>query len=149
MADAFTQFDLDITAWCNKAEGRMNAFVREFANDIALQIVTTTPVDTGFCRANWGAYLNGEYKAAPVNPKGTSDKGATYPDTADVMASMTANIAGAIAGDTINLYNNCSYVRILEDGGGHHAPRNFVKGAMANADNIAAKVIQRITGGEK
>lgn len=145
-ADAFAKFELDISQWCAKAEGKMDAFVREFANDTAFQIVSTTPFLTGFCRAHWQSYLNDDYSHAVVAPKGSSEKGATYGDISDVMASLTAVIAGAIAGDTIHLFNNCPYVRVLEDGFGDRPARNFVKGAMANADNIANKVLARIAG---
>jgi len=142
--DPFRKFELDLAKWCDQAEGKMNAFVREFANDIAFQIVSTTPVLTGFCRAHWNSYLNDEYKDTQVTPKGAGDKGASYPNVSDIMNSMTATIAGAIAGDTIHIYNNCKYVRVLEDGFGDRPARNFVKGAMANADNIADKVLARI-----
>jgi hypothetical protein len=148
MTDNYSAFRTDIGKFTDMVEGKMQSFVQEFCFDLAKEVIQATPIDTGFCRANWTAYLNSEYIDANLPEKGTQDQ--TWPEASAVLSSMAFTLASALPGDTIHLVNNCSYVLILEDGGlddrgNMRSARNFVKMALAQTDEIAHRVIARIT----
>jgi hypothetical protein len=138
-------FSADLTKYMDRAKNRTNAFVREFTQDMAQEIVTNTPRDTGFAQNSWYAMLNNVTTYTPA-PSGFDDsKGkATYPHSGVPFAAMAMTLDNAVAGDTVYLLNNCSYIHVLENGYGGRPARNFVKGALSRMDQIANDVLKRI-----
>lgn len=126
-------FDVQIDAWITRAKDLANAFCLEFVQDIAQAVIEATPVKTGFLRASWHTSIG-----AP------GDSGA---------AVANVGMAGFTPGDALYLMNGAVYAMRVEYGfvgidslGRHYnqAPRAFVRGTLARADEIAEAALARV-----
>lgn len=124
-------FAVDVSKWVKKATGNVDAFLSEFGQEMARAVVEATPVDTGFLRGSWYARLDGK-----VSSSGGLD--------GSVVAEMHLTISKFKAGQTLYILNGCSYGWFVEYGTSTMAPRAYVRGTLAQAPAIAARVAARI-----
>lgn len=97
---------------------------RALALGIQADLVETTPVDTGWARANWVPSIGTPSEGLAGNHKAIS--GAEQ-------AAGTAEVAayGKIDQGPIYLTNNVPYIQPLNDGHSQQAPAGFVQAAIA------------------
>jgi len=96
--------------------------VQRVAFSISAELVSTTPVDTGWARANWVISI-GEPVSAPFGSRESVDHSAQ----ADGQARLL--IYDLAAGD-IFLNNNVPYIEVLNTGHSPQAPAGFIEAAI-------------------
>ena len=135
-------FDVAVAQWAEKAKGKLNQFAAEFCQDISDEVITKTPVDTGYLRASWWASINAPGSGTVAGPKPQGG------------VSQAAIVAGTMkAGEVYYLMNGAAYARRIEygfvgeDSLGrvyNQQPRAMVRNAVARAPVIAEAVIARL-----
>jgi len=119
-------FELDISAFVAKANGRADKVVREICLNLLTDIVYRTPADTGRARANWFTSI-GSASTDSVPYTGGKDAAGG----ASINRSM-ADVAKA-TGQVFYLSNNLPYIYRLEfEGWSKQAPRGMVRIAIDN-----------------
>lgn len=58
------EFKIQMSAFADKAKGRMQQFFTEFSQDLSAEVKQATPVKTGFLRNSWHVTINGEDAAS-------------------------------------------------------------------------------------
>ncbi len=102
--------------------------------DLTANLVETTPVDTGWARANWVPAIGVPF---------TEDQGDFTPTPADA-ASAAGDQQSAVAGVTryrlsrgsVFVSNNASYIVELNSGKSTQAPAGFVQRSIAKAVTV-------------
>ena len=112
-------FRLDISAFVEKAGDRADLVVRKVALDLFSKVVLKTPVDTGRARGHWGVGINSVRTGSALDKSGSA-----------TIASASATLNGARAGDTIYLANNLPYIVRLEYGHSKQAPAGMVRSTI-------------------
>lgn len=154
------RFVVDIEAFVEKAKGKLRAAVVEGVQDVLETIITRTPVDTGFLRNSYYAYLNdlvmtpdaakagegGDKKQAPADKTGAA-----------AMLSLQSVAATMEIGDKLWVRNSAAYAMRLEygftgtDSLGRvydQAGRAWIRGALAEAPSIMLEAAQRVANGD-
>lgn len=106
--------------------------VTKLTLDVTANLIGTTPVDTGWARANWLPSVG-----QPVR----KDLPSTRPDDGQAVAGAVSEQQGALAalvGYTLEkgrvfVTNNVPYILSLNDGSSSKAPTGFVQQAIAKA----------------
>jgi hypothetical protein len=106
--------------------------VTKITLDVTANLIETTPVDTGWARANWVPSIG-----QPVIKNLPPSK----PDDSQVVAGAAAEQATATAGilayklkaGKVFVANNVPYIIALNDGSSSKAPAGFVQQAIAKA----------------
>jgi hypothetical protein len=136
------QFSISIDKFVKKAQGNTDRFMLEFTQDIAENVVTKSPVDTGFFRSNWKANI-GSVEIGPERKPKDFNLGASAA-TSQALGNITANLIGVDGGDVVYITNNADYARKLEYGWSNQAPEGMVRITIAKAPSIAREVLKRI-----
>ena len=92
--------------------------VRKVALDLMTKIVLKSPVDTGRFRGHWMTGIN----SVPGGLTGRLDRSGSA-----TIATASATLNGARAGDTVYLANNLPYAVKLEYGHSKQAPSGIVR----------------------
>ena len=100
--------------------------------DVTANLIETTPVDTGWARANW---------VPSIGQPAIKDLPRVKPDDRQIVADAVAEQQGATAGllaytlkmGRVFVTNNVSYILSLNDGTSKKAPTGFVQVAIARA----------------
>jgi hypothetical protein len=130
-------FAIQIAEWVAKAKGREKAFCVEFVQDIAEEVVRATPVKTGFLRSSWWGSIG-----QPETGK-----------SGDPVAQMGLVAATLVPGEVYYAMNGAAYAKRVEYGfvgqdslgrTYNQAPRAFVRGTVARAEEIAEAAAQRV-----
>lgn len=101
-----------------RAGDKAELVVKKSAMDIAAQLVSRSPVDTGRFRANWRVGMG-----SPNTGTTTS----TDKPGSSTVGAMKQAINGYTAGQTIWLTNSLPYAQRLENGWSKQAPRGMVR----------------------
>lgn len=107
--------------------------VRRLATNVTAELQRTTPVDTGWARANWIPQLGVPFTG------NTEEIDPTPADVAGAAAQQAAGLA-AVVGYRLELgavfiSNNVPYILTLNDGSSRQAPSMFVERAIEVAVN--------------
>lgn len=121
-------FKADLTKWAQQFSLNMDGLARQVSQEIALNVVTDTPVDTGFLRGSWQPSLK-----APLVANGG--------DPASKIGLVVTNMK---AGDTFWMTNNASYAGFVEFGTSRMAGRFFTTKNVTRFPEIAAKVARSL-----
>jgi len=135
------EFNISVDRWSEKVKGRMERFMREFAQDLAQRIVTETPVDTGFLRSSWWLSLNDP--SAPDNAgeefsggKQARENGAS----AKALSTINLRVQDYKIGQTIYIVNGARYARRMEN----HPNGGMVAKATQDATQIGDAAALRV-----
>lgn len=120
----------------SKVTNQMDAFVERLITKITLDVtanlIETTPVDTGWARANWIPKIGSPVveDLSAITPTSQAASGAA--------GRQQAGLAGVAAGYRIQLgsvfiSNNVPYISDLNDGTSQQQPAGFVQRAVAKA----------------
>lgn len=105
--------------------------VTKITLDVTANLVETTPVDTGWARANWVPALSKPFVAnlgaVPVTAQNASAAGVRQ-------QAAVAGIAGyRLSMGRVFVSNNVPYIQELNAGSSRQAPSGFVQRAIAKA----------------
>ena len=119
--------DIDaIVRGLDRLSGRL---VQKITLDLQANLIETTPVDTGWARANWVAGIG--QPVLPLQPEG----GRRTPGEVQAAASRAANANAGVLRYTVRqgrvfMSNNVPYVEALNSGHSAQAPAGFVQQAI-------------------
>lgn len=102
------EFEASLDEWAAGVRADLTAIARQAAYQLAFQVVTDTPVDTGFLRGNWQPSI-GMIPPPKENPP-------FDPGGGIAMADFAVSIANLTLGDVIHYTNACVYARRIEYG---------------------------------
>lgn len=113
-------FAASVDAWVQKTRARMEAVVKTAAENVVEEVISRTPVDTGFLRASLTASLDGPLPMRDAPPPGDQSfpaptaialviEGADLGQT--IWVSFTANYAGHVEYGT-KFQNPAAMVRL-------------------------------------
>lgn len=122
------EFNLQLSKWASKFQGDMNALARQTCQEIAVNVVKDTPVDTGFLRSSWQPSIG-----APAASTGGN---------ADTKVSIVA--ASVKAGDIFWMTNNAEYGPYVEFGTRRMRGRFFVTRNVKRAKSVVTKLMQEL-----
>lgn len=134
------QFEIDIQKWIKKVSDNVDNFMLEFTQDLAEEVVTNTPVDTGFLRASWTANTN----SPDLSSIGAETNGNEGAATTASLSRITANLIGVQGGDIVYYTNNAEYGAHVEFGTSRQAGQGFVRDAVAKAETLANNAAKRV-----
>lgn len=141
-----TTFDAGNIA--RRSKVKLETAAREVLQDLALDVVKRTPVDTGFLRGNWQVSINAPPSSKLVDsgkPEAVYAGSSKFPAVApQTVARVSSEISRLDIGDTLYFTNNARYAAVIENGNATRRPRAMVRGAVANLPNIAERTIRRI-----
>ncbi len=114
--------------------GDLEAFATRIVKRIALNatanLIETTPVDTGWARANWVLEIGAPFRGTA----GTREQAESGRIDASAQQSGIAAVAtGYKLGPEIFLSNNVPYITRLNEGSSAQAPAAFVQAAILRA----------------
>ena len=139
-------FTLALREWASKFTGSMDALARQTCQNISLNVVTDTPVDTGFLRSSWQPSI-GEPQVTEGDALGAAGA------SGRAMSAVGLVCAGLKAGDTYFMVNNAKYARRLEFGfvgedslgrKFNQMGRYFVSDNMARAPAVVEQLTQEL-----
>ncbi len=111
--------------------------VSKITLDLTANLIQSTPVDTGWARANWVPAIGKPYKANLSNVKATS---AAASAAKAKQAGGTSSLTGyKLSRGSVFVSNNVPYIGRLNDGSSRKAPAGFVQRAVAKAVTVDIK----------
>ena len=116
--------DIQIRAIVKNLDRFVERTAAKLTLDITANLIQTTPVDTGWARANWVPSLT-TFDTDPVGER-SPDGVTTVPQSAGLAAATTFRLRHG----RIHITNNVSYIGELNDGTSQQAPAGFVQGAV-------------------
>jgi hypothetical protein len=142
------KIEFDASKVARRAKVQLDTAAREVLQDLALDVVKRTPVDTGFLRGNWQVSINAPPPSKLVDsgkPEAAYAGSSKFPAVApQTVARVSSEISRLDIGDTLYFTNNARYAAVIENGNATRRPRAMVRGAVANLPNIAERTIRRI-----
>lgn len=117
MAANGQQFNASLGAWAKQTQANLDALVRQATQQLAENVIQSTPVDTGFLRGSWQPSI-GE----PATSQGKMD-----PSGAGTLAQIGLTIARLKAGGQFWFLNNAAYALHVEYGTSRMAGRYYVQ----------------------
>jgi HK97 gp10 family phage protein len=136
MAQNGHQFNVKLEQWAKGFAGDMDALARQTSQQIALNVVKDTPVDTGFLRGSWQPAIGGEKFRDGKNV--AEDGGAAV--IADVMLTATQMRAG----QKFYMMNNAKYAGFVEFGTSRMRPRLFVTRNIKRARSVVSAIAKQL-----
>ena len=142
------QTTFDVGNIARRSKVKLETAAREVLQDLALDVVKRTPVDTGFLRGNWQVSITAPPPSKLVDsgkPEAVYAGSSKFPAVApQTVARVSSEISRLDIGDTLYFTNNARYAAVIENGNANRRPRAMVRSAIANLDNIAQETITRI-----
>ena len=122
--------DRQVRAVVRALEGFSSRLIRKITLDVTANLVETTPVDTGWARANWVPSIG----FPRLEPATDSPTVAIVPPQVIVQKAATAGIfAYRLEQGSVFVTNNVPYIVELNDGKSTQAPTGFVQAAIRKA----------------
>jgi hypothetical protein len=104
--------------------------MQRLALNIVDGFIRTTPVDTGFARANWVPRIGQPFEGTAGTRE---DAEAGRINRGEQQAGIASVAAGYSLGPVINITNNVDYITSLNAGSSRKAPANFVQSEIFRA----------------
>jgi hypothetical protein len=102
------EYNAGIQKWLSQVEADLKAVARQSAYTLAFDVVTSTPVDTGFLRGSWQPSIG---DIPPAKADVSLDPGGAL-----AMADFAVQVETLELGSTIYYTNACVYARRIEYG---------------------------------
>ena len=131
---------------------RADLFVKGFVQTVFNEIQEGgryspgTPEDTGFARANWYGWINGDGVAPNLAMPVERIRGSLSGEARAAFQQMEETALRAKAGDVIEGGNNAHYIGYLEHGSSSQAPQGMVRLAILAGQQIADEVAAHVMG---
>lgn len=97
--------------------------IREEARNWFAEVVSLTPVDTGFASSKWKFTINKRPSSSVIK----------HPNMGSYSAASTPAFSTLGGNDTLYIYNNASNISALEKGHSSQAPANFFNSSQRRA----------------
>ncbi len=110
------------------AQAFVTAQIKKLTLDVHANLIATTPVDTGWARANWVPAIGQRFEG-PVGTPSAIDEGAAA-------AGIASVISYEIEQGTLFISNGVPYIGRLNDGSSQQAPAAFVQSAIVKAVEV-------------
>lgn len=125
--------DAQVVAIIKSLEQFSERLIKKITLDIAANLRQTTPVQTGWARANWVPSVT-RPKLEDLTAQSGADR-AQYVAGATTKAELgdTSVLAYRLAQGSIFITNNVPYIVDLNQGSSRKAPAGFVQGAIEKA----------------
>jgi HK97 gp10 family phage protein len=141
------QLALDLPKLAEALKLQVAEAMRLTAMDFLQRVIPVTPVDTGYCRANWRVGIDSVNKTVSTPPSGAerrANKGrAWYPMPATVKELSGASLYPR---NSIYVTNSVHYLQYLEEGSSAKAPAHFVRTAAKDTANHMNEFIAKAKG---
>ena len=98
--------------------------------DVTADLITHTPVDTGWSRANWVPRIGQPFEGTAGDRPA---RGTTVSGTVEQAAGQSAVLAYKLSKGLVHVTNNVPYIEALNDGHSPQEPAGFVQRAIARA----------------
>lgn len=121
----------------DKAQGKMDIFVRRLVLDIDKRLVMKTPVDTGRAKANWNVSLGIIDTGTRI---ATSKAGRGQYDN----YNQSEIVSIKVNGQKVYLTNSLPYIRRLEFGYSKQAPAGMVRTTLAEMQPIIRAIAAEV-----
>ncbi len=122
------KFQLDLSAFADKAGVNAEVVIRKIALDLFTAIVKRTPVDTGRARSSWTLGIDNVLSTVAKKTKSKRSAGSAT----NKALGQTKKLSRYRIGQSIFIVNNLEYIVFLEDGTSDQAPFGMVKLAIAD-----------------
>jgi hypothetical protein len=129
-------FSAEVDAWVRATKERIEAVFRLSAQKLNEEVMSRTPIDTGYLVHSWTASLSG---ASAIMPESRGAAGKTYAVDA---GPINLVIAGAPLSATIWMSFSASYSIFVEFGTEKMAPRAMVRLAAQNWGEIVSESVR-------
>lgn len=104
--------------------------IRKISLDVTANLIKTTPVDTGWARANWVPAVGKRFQGT-VGSREDAQAGRV---SAGAQATGQARVAGyRLTDGRVFVSNNVPYILRLNDGSSTQAPAGFIQAAINKA----------------
>lgn len=110
--------------------------VRRIVFEVNAELVKTTPVDTGWARANW---IPGLVNPSSFNPKTNRPSPELIPAAAAQQAAGLASLSAFKLGGSAYISNHVPYIVKLNGGSSTQQPSGFVERALERGVRQAAR----------
>lgn len=104
--------------------------VRKITLDVTANLIESTPVDTGWARANWVPSIGASVSVPAPNTGGGVGSAQAK------QAAGIASVLGYTLGPVVYVSNNVPYITKLNEGSSKQAPQGFVQAAVVKAAKI-------------
>lgn len=128
-----TEFAISLEKYKEKLEDNYYEFQRRFIQEVGLEIVTNSPVKTGFFRSMWNTNIgpSPEIKYDIKDPKKTYNE-----------PNFSIKIPNKLEDNEFFFYTNSTvYGGLLEYGYSPQAPDGIIRVIVANQEQIAERVL--------
>lgn len=134
MAGEFDQFAGRMERRAGDLARRAHLLVQVLGLRIAVNVIRSTPVDTGEARSNWVASVGRQNRSrrGPYAPGSKLGVGETANASAAI-AQNTSTIRGSLPGQTVYIQNNAPHIAELNRGKSTQAPALFVQAGIQEA----------------
>lgn len=109
--------------------GFTEKLVKRLALNVTANLVETTPVDTGWARANWVPQI-GSPRSRTAGTRAAAENGQI---DSNPQSNGTLAVLGYKLGPAIHISNNVPYIKKLNAGSSTQAPAAFVQSAILRA----------------
>lgn len=128
------EFNIQLANWQNRFKGDLDALARQTCQQISLNVVRDTPVDTGFLRSSW----------QPSIGQPRSGKGKENDDGARVVSAVALTSAQMRAGQKFWMVNNANYANYVEFGTSRMRARLFVTRNVKRAKSVVSRIAREL-----
>ena len=116
------------------------------AFSIHAELVETTPVDTGWARANWFFSVGGSLDTSPGpaprrNAQGAFDSARVTAASTSSSATQASVLGYSIQAGAIFVQNNVPYIVFLNAGSSNQAPAGFIQRSITRGIRQANRVV--------
>ena len=116
----------------NRFTGRL---IQKITLDLQANLIETTPVDTGWARANWVPAINRPF--FPIQPEGGKRTSGEVQAAASRQSNATAGVLRyTVRQGRVFVSNNVPYVEALNSGHSAQAPAGFVQQGIRKAVTV-------------
>jgi hypothetical protein len=116
----------DVLAVVRALEAVTSNVVKKITLDVTANLVETTPVDTGWARANWIPAISQPYRSTEGSPESVSRAAQT---TGQARVATSYDIRQG----SVFVSNNVPYIVRLNEGSSSQAPSGFIEAAITKA----------------
>lgn len=131
----------DIDFVINALNGFTERVVKKITLDVTANLIVTTPVDTGWARANWVPSIG---KPFAPDLRGIAADPALVPGQAATQQAGVASVATSyrLEQGRVFVSNNVPYIQRLNMGSSKQAPSGFVQNAIVKAVTVDIRGIK-------
>lgn len=125
----------NITTVVNGLKDTLEKLAKKITLDVTAELIKTTPVDTGWARANWVPSISEPYNIDFGSNLSRKERSSLVSDGQATQNDGAANVAAnyKLSLGSLFITNNVDYIVLLNEGYSQQAPAAFVQQAISTA----------------